>query len=735
MTLDLTRRSLLKFMGGAAVGAVLSPLPWKLLDDASIWTQNWAWIARPPRGPVSWKDTTCTLCPRGCGLRARLIGTSFVSAWPQPGHPAAAGLCPLGLAAAQLRYHPARVRGVAQRDGSRPGAPWRVVDADATVGDLGRRLAQARARGGERPAIAVLDLRPGRALSRQYREFAQRQGGLYAVAPDARQAAAAALGGLLAATGVAPAPAPSRCGALLSLGAPVADGAGSPCLPAEGSRSFHLQVDAAATYSAARADRWLPARPGTEAVLVLALANALVTESAPGSRAAVLAAMPAVGGGTFADVLAGFTPERVADACGVPAADLRAAARELAARQPALVVGVGDPDGGPLGREEESAVWCLNLLLGAPGPDGALGLRPTEDVLFGLPELPAPVGLDAVPDGSLDLLLVDGSFPGAPLAPALLRRKLRGPNARLVVLGPYAGGAAGRLADVVLPTPAPGEWRDDVPTPALAPRSQYAWSPAVAAAPDWALHAADWLVRLEEAAGTPAAAGTGAAGHDAELKRRAALLQAAGLGDLYEARGGNAVAVTTLASPDAVAGVLAQGGIWTAPATLTLADGDLRLPGPHSELAARWQALAGGRGAQAQATTKTAGPLLLMAGGGLAAAAGNVVPPVLNKLYRESELVAGAGRAALNPATARSLHLDDGAHAELATAHGKRRVTVRHDGSLPPGVVRLAGGPDPLALGDPEGPGTEVAELCGGAGQPVWRLTAATLTEVHHARS
>ena len=40
MTLDLTRRSLLKFMGGAVAGAVLSPLPWKLLDDASIWTQN-----------------------------------------------------------------------------------------------------------------------------------------------------------------------------------------------------------------------------------------------------------------------------------------------------------------------------------------------------------------------------------------------------------------------------------------------------------------------------------------------------------------------------------------------------------------------------------------------------------------------------------------------------------------------------------------------------------------------
>ena len=76
MTLDLTRRSLLKFMGGAVVGSVLSPLPWKLLDDAAIWTQNWSWIARPPRGPVSHMFTTCQLCPVGCGMRARLIGAS-----------------------------------------------------------------------------------------------------------------------------------------------------------------------------------------------------------------------------------------------------------------------------------------------------------------------------------------------------------------------------------------------------------------------------------------------------------------------------------------------------------------------------------------------------------------------------------------------------------------------------------------------------------------------------------
>jgi len=735
VTLDLTRRSLLKFMGGAVAGVVLSPMPWKLLDDASIWTQNWSRIARPPRGPISWRDTTCTLCPAGCGLRARLVGTSFVSAWPVSGHPRSAGLvCPLGLAAAQMRFHPARLRGAARREAARIDAPWLVVDADGAVTDLGRRLAVRRARGAT-DGLALLDLRPGRAMSQLYREFLDRQGGgLYLTLPDAWQASAAAFGGLIAASAVAGAPAPdlSRARSVLSFGAPLHDGwrGGFPAGDSEnGHRPYLMQIDAAATATALRADRWLVARPGSEAPLALALAHVLVNETLnTDPRVAALADAPHGPAGSFRALLADFSPERVSRVTGLSPSALRDTARELANRRPALVVGVGDPGGGPLGAEEEAAVWSLNLLLGSVGPDGALGLLPATGIDFADGASPTATSLNDIPDGSLDLLLVDGSFPGAPVPRELLRRKLRGPDSLIVALSGFAGGAAALAADLVLPTPAPGEWTDDVPTPTLAAHASYAWSPPVAAPPDWAVHPAEWLARLETASGVTGNFTSGRARHEAELVRRAALLQSRGRGQVFDPRDGNTTGIANLVDPNALGSVLARGGCWLDTASLALDDRDLRLLGRDGELAARWRSLSGGR--PGGSAGDGAEPLLLTIGGDLAVAAGSVMPPVLNKLYRESELHGGSRKAALNPATARRLGLADGAAAELRTEHGSRRVRILHDPSLPPDLVRLASGPGPLELGDPGEPETDILELGGASQRPVWRLTRVVLKEV-----
>lgn len=734
MTLDLTRRSLLKFMGGAVVGSVLSPLPWKLLDDAAIWTQNWSMIARAPRGPVSHKFTTCQMCPIGCGMRARLVGTSFVSAWPVTGHPAAGTLCPLGLAAAQMRYHPSRVRGVARRDRTGADPSWRIVDADATTGELGRRLAACRSRGAA-DSVAIVDLRPGRALSRLYREFLARQGGgIYATAPDAWQASAAAFAGMATVGALVPAPDPARARTVLNFGAPLTAGWRGPDITPHAAGGPRLiQVDPAATITAARADRWLPARPGSEAPVALALAHVLVFESLAGdARVNALADLPHENGGTLRAALADFAPERVAANSGLTPAQLRDTARELAAGRPALVLGVGDAGGGPLGSEEEAAIWNLNLLLGAVGPDGALGARPADTALFDEPAGPAARSLSDIPDGSLDVLLVDGSFPGVPVSAEQLRRKLRGPDGLLVALSPYAGGAAGTPADVILPVFAPGEWVDDVPAPALAARSSYSWATAVAVPAPFALHPAEWLARLEAASGLVVPIEGGKAGHEAELKRRAGVLQSRGSGQVFDPADGNTTDVATMSDPEMLAGALARGACWSDRAVLTIADRDVRPLGADGSMAARWRSLAAGRADAAK--PGAGGSLLLTAGGGLAPAAGAITAPVLNKLYRESGLQPGSRQVAVSAGTARALGLAEGASALLTTTHGRRRVKVRFDNSLPPDVARIATGPDPADMGDPAaapGDRTDIPDLCGAADRPVWRLVRADLQEAH----
>jgi hypothetical protein len=107
-----------------------------------------------------------------------------------------------------------------------------------------------------------------------------------------------------------------------------------------------------------------------------------------------------------------------------------------------------------------------------------------------------------------------------------------------------------------------------------------------------------------------------------------------------------------------------------------------------------------------------------------------VAPPVLTKLYRESHLLPGHGDARLNPATARSHGLRHRCAADLVTPHGRLRVTVAHDESVMPGVVRLAAGPDPFGLGEPSGAAPDILSVCGADRGAVWRIGRATLLEV-----
>ncbi|MBE0567276.1 MAG: hypothetical protein IH621_15050, partial [Krumholzibacteria bacterium] len=125
-------------------------------------------------------------------------------------------------------------------------------------------------------------------------------------------------------------------------------------------------------------------------------------------------------------------------------------------------------------------------------------------------------------------------------------------------------------------------------------------------------------------------------------------------------------------------------------------------------------------------------PLMLVLAGGQAAC-GGALPPVANKLYRESHFKPGPDRVRINPETAGRLGLHRGRPAVLATAGGRREVTVAWDEAVMPGVVQAAVGPDPVALGDPAGAlpdGYGILVTDNAARTGVWRVGRASLEEV-----
>ncbi|MGA2273172.1 MAG: molybdopterin dinucleotide binding domain-containing protein [Bryobacteraceae bacterium] len=266
-----TRRNLLKFVGGGAAGALLTPAPWRLITDTALWSENWPGIPRPARGEIRARFTHCTLCPAGCAVRARCVNGQPVSLAGVKPHPISHGaLCPWGVAGHHLPYHPARVR------------QGPVKEALAAVA---RALSQRGA--GER--VAVLDLRPGRTVSWTYRRaMAAMDGGLYLTPHQPAYAI-----DLAAAQTV------------VSFGAPLFDGWGTPGNVFAARANFRLvQIEPVETRTAALADVWLPIRPGTETAMAAALAGEItiaetacatgVEEEAIGALKEAIAGGPAV---------------------------------------------------------------------------------------------------------------------------------------------------------------------------------------------------------------------------------------------------------------------------------------------------------------------------------------------------------------------------------------------------------------------------------------------------------
>ncbi|QLH20826.1 molybdopterin oxidoreductase family protein [Streptomyces sp. Rer75] len=142
-----------------------------------------------------------------------------------------------------------------------------------------------------------------------------------------------------------PVPDLDRTDHLLMIGANPLDSNGSLCtapdfpgrLRALRRRGGKLVViDPRRTRTAKLADRHVAIRPGTDALLLFAMVSVLFDEGlvAPGALGAHLSGIEEVKG-----LAAGFTPEAVAEACDVPAEEIRGLAREFAAAPRAVAYG------------------------------------------------------------------------------------------------------------------------------------------------------------------------------------------------------------------------------------------------------------------------------------------------------------------------------------------------------------------------------------------------------------
>jgi anaerobic selenocysteine-containing dehydrogenase len=467
---------------------------------------------------------TCTLCEAMCGLALEVDGGRVVSIRGDADDPFSRGhICPKGAALADVHADPDRLRQPMRRT---PGG-WQPVSWDEALDEAAERLRAVRHAHG-RDAVAVYQ---GNPTVHNFGSMLYAPGFIRALGTRNRFSATSVdqLPHHLAAYWMfghgllIPIPDIDRTDFFLVLGANPAVSNGSlMSAPDAAGRIKAIRrrggtvvvVDPRRTETAALADRHHFIRPGTDALLLLALLHVVFAEGLekPGRLAEMTDGLDAV-----RTLAADFPPERAASATGIAAEEIRALARAFAAAPSAVCYGrcgVSTQAFGGL------AHWLINLLNLVTGnldrPGGAMFTRPAVDVVKrsrpgsygrwtsrvrGLPEyggeLPVATLAEEIltpGEGQVRALVTSAGNPvlSTPNG-AQLDRALAGLD--FMVSVDFYLNETTRHAHLILPPTSPLEHDHyDLVFYALSVRNAAKYSPALFPAPPGALH--DWQIFL-----------------------------------------------------------------------------------------------------------------------------------------------------------------------------------------------------------------------------------------------
>ncbi len=414
MSKKISRRDFLKLAGaGAATSAVLTGC-----GPASRIVRREPYTEMPEytfTGESTYFATTCRECPAACGLVVRTFQGRAIKIEGNPNHPVNLGkTCARGQATLHGLYNPDRVTDPLQQNarGSRDFTP---IEWETAIDVVASALQDSDPAG----VAFLLGMAPDH-LFDLISDLTQaigapppvRYGALGAF--DARATLSAAAEAMLGGTGL-PYFDLANAEVTFSFGAnfletwlsPVAYTRGFSAMRKQDHRGYLVQFEARMSQTGAKADEWVPVRPGTEGLVALALGR-LVAEA----RGTVVPR-------PFADV----DVAAIAEASGVSEERLTGLASLFAAAARPLAIPGGAALGHSNGLETAKAVLALDALAGNYGQPGGVFLSPRAPLEDGdhrpanLQEMAAFV--DRMQSGGVKVLFVHGGNPVFELPKAL----------------------------------------------------------------------------------------------------------------------------------------------------------------------------------------------------------------------------------------------------------------------------------------------------------------------------
>lgn len=412
----VTRREFLTVIGVAAGGGVLAYAPDMAVKAfKAAWGEDWVEV---PKGTERWVTSLCRQCPGGCGIRVRLIGDRPVKIEGNPFHPVNRGkLCPKGQAGLLALNDPDRIKGPLKRVGERGAGAWQKITWDEAIKLVANRLQKMRSENTAHK-LAIMDGDSSGLTKMLFERFLYQFGspnyidiptGLDSGCTDAFYLMQGLKDSIVYDMKMANYIVSFEADLLQSFWSPVqVMNAFGYTRRVKGIRGKIMQVESRYSTTAAKADEWIPVKPGTEGVLALGMAHFIIKEGLYDKdfvekRTFGFEDWNDPSGGARQGyknlVLQNYSPSVVSEITSIPVESILRLAKEFATQGPSLAIGTrGDI-------YQQMAVHALNALVGnIDKVGGVLTIKNPPGLDLPVPEIDetARKGLQMIPIASAD---------------------------------------------------------------------------------------------------------------------------------------------------------------------------------------------------------------------------------------------------------------------------------------------------------------------------------------------
>jgi anaerobic selenocysteine-containing dehydrogenase len=369
---DINRRDFLKFLGLGGVGAAtLSGCDMPTTVTLEEGKEKVVAYLAPEEyaipGIANYFASTCQQCPAGCGVHGRVREGRVLKLEGNPMARNGRGLCQMGQASIQTHYNPDRItQPMARKGGSLTPVSW-----DEAWKMMGEKVSGVGA-GRSAWVTGTISGHQAKLLDTLGKAWGGKDHYVYENVNNAVGEAVneAVLGDPM------PAYRLDKAKSVLSFGA---DFLGTWLSPTHfcseyakfrsGDRGVLIQVEPKMTLTGGNADLWVPARPGTEGVMAMGIANVLLTKNQVKGDALPKAAL---------DEIAKYNVDKVTQITGVSGDSLVRIANYLKERSPSLVLAGESAQGHVNGYQNTMAAMMLNVLLGNVGKT----IQPSNSMAF-----------------------------------------------------------------------------------------------------------------------------------------------------------------------------------------------------------------------------------------------------------------------------------------------------------------------------------------------------------------